>query len=167
MSLYHLCFGCFDCRGGGSVRLDVVVQLTLRNGVRFRKRSVPIDIHLSFGELCLSLRQLSVRLIKQCLEGARIDLEQHLPLADKRTFFVSLLNDVSRYLGLNLRVYVAVERRHPFADDGDVLLQNRGDFHFRTRNHGRGARFSAGRSRRQGRKQKNKDDERVKRETTA
>src|SRR5713101_345869 len=56
------------------------------------------------------------------LERTRINLKENLTLTYKRTFFVRLPDDVSRRLGLNLRVYVAIKRRHPLAEDRDVFL---------------------------------------------
>src|SRR6266852_8646949 len=51
-------------------------------------------------------------------------------------------DDVTRHLGLNLRVYIAIECRHPFAEDRNVFLNYAGDFHFRTRNGGRRVRLT-------------------------
>ena len=92
------------------------------------------DIHLGFAELCLSLGQLGIRLVEEGLERAWIDLKKNLPLADERTFFVRLPNDVSCHLGLNLRVDIAVERGNPFAVNRNIFLNHAGDFHFGIRN---------------------------------
>jgi hypothetical protein len=53
-------------------------------------------------------------LIDGRLEGARVDLEQRLPLLDEVAFAVVLLDQVTRDLRPDRRVDVAVERTDPF-----------------------------------------------------
>ena len=146
LGLFDLRFSGLDRRLCRLVRLYVVVQLALRDGAFFGQRSIPVDIHFGFAELCLSLGQLGIHLVEEGLERAWIDLKKNLPLADERTFFVRLPNDVSCHLWLNLRVDVPVERGNPFAVNRNIFLNHARDFHFGTRNRGRGARSSAGRS---------------------
>src|SRR5579864_1049168 len=134
LGLLHLGLGGLDRGFRRAVRLYVVVELALRYGAFFGQRSVPINVHCSLGELCLSLCQLGVRLFEHSLKGTRVNLKKNLTLADKRAFFVALPDDVSRHLRLDLRVYVAIERRNPFAEDWNVLLNYAGNFHLRNWN---------------------------------
>ena len=79
------------CRlhGGFGLRLllDIVVELALRDGVGLGQRSVALDVDLGQAELRLRLQhlplglgELALGLIERCLEGTRVDLEQHLAL---------------------------------------------------------------------------------------
>ena len=70
------------------------------------------------------MRELCFGLIEQRLERAWINLEEDLPFADRRTFFVVLLDEISRYLRLDLRVLVPVHGSHPFLKNGNVLLDD-------------------------------------------
>jgi hypothetical protein len=92
------------------------------------------------------------------LERTRINLKKNLPFTHKRAFFVRLQDDVSRHLGLNLRVYVAIKRRHPFAENGDVFLKHAGDFNLGARNGGRRCRVAATHSQKHGCRQKNQNE---------
>ena len=131
-------FGLFD---GSLVRLDsslsrelgvgVIVQLALRNGVRLRLGNIPLHIQLSGAELRLGLGKLGFGLIQHGLKRTGINLKQHIALVNQGTFAIVLLNEVPRHLGLDLGVDVAVQRRDPFAVEGDVLLYNLGDLHHR------------------------------------
>src|SRR6202007_1138794 len=122
LCLLHLSLGGLDRRLRRPVGLNVVVQLALRYCPFFGEWRVPVDIHCGLGQLSLSLCQLGVRLFEHSLKGTRVNLKKNLTLADKRAFFVALPDDVSRHLGLDLSVYVAIERRNPFAEDWNVLL---------------------------------------------
>src|SRR6267378_417577 len=131
LCLFHLCLsrlyrGC--CR---EIRLDVVVQLTLGDSALLRQGSVAVHIELGFAALGLSLSELSLGLVKYCLKGTRIDLEEHLALADKGAFLVALLDEISTHLRLDLCVDVPVQRRDPFAVYRDVLLHDADNLHLR------------------------------------
>jgi len=130
-------FGRLNRRLSGLLRLNVVVQLALCDRSFFGQRRIPVHIHFCFAKLCLRLCELCFRLIKQRLERARINLKKNLAFTDKRTFFVRLPDDVSRDLWLNLCVYVAVERRDPFADNWNIFLKNAGNLNLRARRGGR------------------------------
>ena len=131
LRLFDLGLGGLHRGVGRQVRLDVVVQLTLSDRSLFRQRSIPIDVELGLAELRLRLRELCLGLIKHGLKRTRIDLEKDLPLADRRTFFIVLRDEVSGYLRLDLRVVVPVQRRHPFLIDRNVLLDDADDVHLR------------------------------------
>src|ERR1700674_5379902 len=129
LRLFHLSLGSLHGGLGGKIRLDIVVQLTLSNGPLLRQRSIPVHIELGFAQLRFGLRELCLGLIEHRLKGARIDLEEHLALANKGAFFVALLDEIPTYLRLDLRVDVPIQRRNPFAVDGDVFLNDADNFH--------------------------------------
>src|SRR5690242_17053351 len=139
MSCLDLGFGRGHCRLRRHVVLDSVVQVLLAGGLLFRQRSVAVDIkfgpalhRLSVGKRGLRLRQLPFGLIERRLKGARVDLEQQLPLSDKCAFLVALSLQVARDLCSDIGIGESVERADPLAKNGDVLLLNLHDFDVRS-----------------------------------
>ncbi len=81
-------FGLFQCsfigldgRFGSEIGLNIVVELALRNCFFFGQRSVALHIQLRLSKLRLSLCDLRLGLIHDCLKRPGIDLEKHLVLA--------------------------------------------------------------------------------------
>src|SRR5581483_8956324 len=85
------------------------------------------ELRLGLRQLTSRLRQLSLRLVERCLKLARIDFEQNLAFVYERAFAIVLLHQIARYLRLNVRIHVAVRRRHPVAVNRHVLLRHRRD----------------------------------------
>ena len=103
------------------LRLDVVVQLTLRDGALLGERRVALDVALSPTELRARFCELRLGLCQRDGERARIDFKEHFVLADHRALAVVPLHQVTRHLRPDLAVGVAVERRNPLAGDLDRL----------------------------------------------
>src|ERR1700730_10534365 len=139
------CDGSFRRLDGGfalSFLLRVVVELALGDSACFGERRVAVDVdyrelelRLGLLYLALGLRKLSLGLIKRGLKWAGVNLEQDLTLGNLRAFFVILLYQVSRRLGLNLGVHETVQRPNPFAGQRYVrgLDLNYSDGHRRRR----------------------------------
>ena len=87
---------------------------------------------LSVGKRGLRLRQLPFGLIERRLKGARVDLEQQLPLPDKRAFLVALSLQVARDLRSDIGIGESVERADPLAKNGNILLLNLHDLNVRS-----------------------------------
>ena len=77
-----------------------------------RVRRLDADLHR---------RQVAFRLGQGRPIGARVDLEQHIPLLDVGALDIALLDEVARDLGLDPGVHVAVERCDPGHAERDVL----------------------------------------------
>ncbi len=94
-----------------------------------------ITLHVQFGvrHLRLSLRQLSLGLIKHGLKWTRIDLEEELTPFDQCAFVIILSNQVTAHLRLNLCVDESFERSYPLALNRHIFLNDRCDFDQRWR----------------------------------
>ena len=103
------------------LRLDIVVQLTLRDGALLGERRIALDIALSPTELRARFCELRLGLCQRDGEGARIDFKEHFVLADHRALAVVPLHQVTRHLRPDLAVGVTVEGRDPLAGDLDRL----------------------------------------------
>src|SRR5258708_30148677 len=86
-------FGVQHRRLRPNVRLHGIVQVLLAGSLLLGQRRVLVHVELglelrgfSVGELCLSLYQLSLGLIKSGLKGTRIDLKKQLAFLDKGAF---------------------------------------------------------------------------------
>ncbi len=106
----------------GGERLRFGVELALGDGVRLGERRVALDVDGGELDLRLGLRELALGLVERGLQRTRIDLEEHLALADLAAFAVVLADEVAGDLGLNLRVDEAIGLGDPLAGDGHVLL---------------------------------------------
>ncbi len=103
------------------IRLDVVVELALRDRARLGERPIARDIALGLSELGLRLRKLRFRLRERCLEGTRIDLEQHITFAHTCAFAVRARNEIAAHLRANFGIDEPVECGNPLARDLDRL----------------------------------------------
>ena len=112
----------FDGRFGRAVKLDVVVELALRNRPRLGERAIALDVSRRATLVRDARREVAVRLIERGLERTGVDLEQHFALPDKRAFADSLRDEIPVHARPDLRVAVPVERGDPFAVDGHVSL---------------------------------------------
>jgi hypothetical protein len=102
-----------DSRLRREVRLNIVVELALRDGALGGQRPVALEVALGLPELRLRLGETRFSLRQNGLERPGIDFEQHLTLPHGRAFLVGATQQVSRNLRPNLRVDVAVERADP------------------------------------------------------
>ena len=131
LCLLHLCL-----RGGDHglrrlIRLNVVIQLSLRNGALFGQRGISCHVELRLAKLRFGLGQLPLSLLQGRFERTWIDLEKHLTLVNHGTFLVVLLRQVAGHLRLDLSVHVAVEGRDAFGIKRNVLLYDGRNFDFR------------------------------------
>jgi hypothetical protein len=129
----------------GEVRLDIVVQLALRDRAFDGQRLVPFHVLFGASELGTGLRQLRFGERERRLERARVDFEEHVAFPDRRAVAVGRLHQVPRDLRTNLCVHQTIERRDPlrgdldcFGCDGDDCDSRRG-----RRRSCRGGRFSS------------------------
>ena len=79
----------------GEIRLDVVVELALRDRALLGQRPIALQVALGLAELRLRFGELRLRLRQRRLERPRIDLEQHLALAHDRAFLVVALEQIA------------------------------------------------------------------------
>ena len=107
--------------------LFVIVQLTLRNRPLLGQGGVTAHVDLGEPLLCLSLAELTLRLpelplrlLQRVLEGSRVNLKQHLPLRNRRSFTVQLPYQVSTHLRLDLCVHKAIQRSDPLSLERNV-----------------------------------------------
>ncbi len=106
---------------GLSLLLNLVIELAPGDGAGFSQRRVAVHVDLGEGELCLSLSQLSLRLLERSLKWTGIDLEQNSALFDLRTLAIILANQVSVGLRLDLSVDITIERAHPLTVYGHIV----------------------------------------------
>ncbi len=93
-SLYlGLCTG-YRCLVRG-LRLDVIVELALGNGVRLRQGSITLGVDFGECQLSLCLGKSALRLIQHCLERSWINLEEDLILAHLAAFLIVLPDQVA------------------------------------------------------------------------
>lgn len=110
--------------------LYVIVELALSDRMGFGQRCVAPYVDISQAKLCLRLRKLPFRLIERRLKWPGINLKQDLTSLYDGAFPVILLDQVARrYLGLNLRIYVSIERGDPIAVKRHVALFHRRNIH--------------------------------------
>ena len=99
--------------------------------VRFGARQLRFGLlilRLSLLQLAVRLSKLSPRLVRRCLKGPRIDLEQQLALFDERAFRIVLREEVPSDLCPNGGVHHSVQGSDPLAVDRDFILLYRDDF---------------------------------------
>ena len=146
--------GRLDGGTGRKFHADRVIEVLLAKGILFGQRldarqigfgrGPPrvLDVHLGLGPfqggfgLCdspLSLLQDGLRLFDGGLELPRVDLEQHLALADEIAFLVILLDEIALDLGPDRGIHEAVQRSDPLGEDGNVFRHHLGDLHDRGR----------------------------------
>jgi hypothetical protein len=108
----------------GQFPLLVALELASRNGIRLGFGNVAFDVERGIAELRLSLRELGFRLVQHRLKWTRINLKEHVVFMNEGAFRIILLDQVPADLRLDLRIDIAVERRHPFAIDADIPLDH-------------------------------------------
>ena len=134
--------GGLDPGPGRQLPADGIVQVLFRDRVLGRQRPHPGQVGaggeghgLLPGEVTFGLVQGGAGLVDRGLEGAGIDLEQHLAFAHQVALPVLLAQQVAAHLRPDDRVDRAVEHAHPFAVQGHVPL---GHPHHLDHRHGRG-----------------------------
>jgi hypothetical protein len=70
------------------------------------------------------LASCACALIECGFERARINLEQHVALMDRRALTIVLADQIARNVRLDLGIHVAIERGNPFAGYGHISLPN-------------------------------------------
>jgi len=114
-----------DRRRGAEHGLDIVVELTARDGSRLRQRPVTLDVAGGPAELRLRLGVLPPPPWSSTAWNGRGSISKsRSPLLDQRALDVVLPDQVARDLGLDLGIDEAVEGGDPFGPDRDVLLDD-------------------------------------------
>ena len=121
---------------GALLRLQFAIHLALRDGARRGERRITLHVDLrqfqlgrglrqlpfGLGLLPVGLRELTPRHVSGCLEGTRVDFEEHVVLVHETAFAIVLANYVTRDIGADFGVEKPFESRHPFARDRHVPL---------------------------------------------
>src|SRR3977135_990405 len=106
------------------MRLNVVIQLGLREGALLGQGRMSCSLELGLAQLRFGLSKLASGLFQCGFEGAWINLKKCLTLVNYCTFLVILLHQVAAYLRPNFRVYVTVKGRDAFGIKRHVLLND-------------------------------------------
>src|SRR4029079_3642798 len=85
-------------RLGDEVRLDIVIELTLRNRALLRERGVALDIALGSPELGLRFCKRSLHFGDRGLKRTRVDFEEHLSFAHECPVAIERADEISGHL---------------------------------------------------------------------
>src|SRR6266850_608993 len=130
-----------------AVRLDLRIELALRDRLLLGERRVALDVAGALGQLRLRLCHLRPRLVQYRVEGPRVDFEEHISFAHARAFAIVAFDEIAADLWTDLRVDVSIERRDPLTGNGHVPFGDGGDLDFERRGRSRrrpGARTAGG-----------------------
>ena len=90
-------------------------------------------VRLRGRELAFGVGKLPFGLIQRRLKGSRVDLEKQLALLYERAFLIGLSQQITGYLGLDLRVDQPLERADPFLPNRHIPLLYLDHHHLRRR----------------------------------